>query len=214
MEKSSNQIATPVGWGVHLDELKTREKLRSDAAIAEFLGVSRSFISAVRTGRKTISVELGHKIFGHLEKPISEADVEIFTTLRVQRRLLIRPDPGLMEFVRKRAAGRCQLCGSKAPFLTLEGDPYLEVYFIVPLNLGGKPELCNAAALCPNCHRKMHVRRSENDREQLLKAIQVQERRPAQYAVCLEQFVHGQGGATPIEGQGARKAPRETSKEA
>ena len=170
---NSSQIATPTGWSVHLDELKVREKLRSDAALAKFLGVTRSFISAVRTGRKTVSVELGHKIFERLEKPMSEADVEIFTTLRVQRKLLKRPDPAMMEFVRKRARGRCQMCGSPAPFLTLAGDPYLEVHFIVPLNLGGKADLRNAAALCPNCHRKIEVRRSEDDRKQLLKAIQV-----------------------------------------
>jgi hypothetical protein len=41
-----------------------------------------------------------------------------------------------------------------------------------------------------------------------------QERCPAQCLVCLEQFVHGQGRATPIEGQMARKAPKNASKEA
>jgi transcriptional regulator with XRE-family HTH domain len=171
MTKIDSKKATPIGWGVHLDELKIREKLKSDAALAEFLGVTRSFISAVRTGRKTVSVELGHKIFERLEKPLSEADFEIFTALRVRRKLLARPDPRLMKLVRKRAAGRCELCNSPAPFLTLEGDPYLEVHFISPLNLGGKQELRNAAALCPNCHRKMDVIRSAIDKEQLLKAI-------------------------------------------
>lgn len=39
----------------------------------------------------------------------------------------------------------------------MNGKPYLEAHHIVPLAEDGPDELSNMVALCPNCHRKMHV---------------------------------------------------------
>ena len=61
------------------------------------------------------------------------------------------------ETVRMNANGLCQLCGLPAPFTGHAGQPYLEVHHIVPLRDGGSPTAANVVALCPNCHRKMHV---------------------------------------------------------
>lgn len=55
-----------------------------------------------------------------------------------------------------RAAGKCEFCGSEAPFLTDEGKPYLEVHHFIPLSEGGQDSTSNTLALCPNCHRKLH----------------------------------------------------------
>lgn len=56
-----------------------------------------------------------------------------------------------------RARGKCALCGKDAPFLTKEGKPFLEIHHIIPLSLGGSDSTDNVVALCPNCHRKMHI---------------------------------------------------------
>jgi 5-methylcytosine-specific restriction protein A len=57
----------------------------------------------------------------------------------------------------RHANGLCQLCGLPAPFTGHDGQPYLELHHIVPLDEGGLHAAGNLAALCPNCHRKMHV---------------------------------------------------------
>lgn len=59
--------------------------------------------------------------------------------------------------VLNRAKGSCEKCRVKAPFLRRSnGSPYLEVHHWLPLSQGGEDTVENAAALCPNCHRKVH----------------------------------------------------------
>ncbi len=60
-------------------------------------------------------------------------------------------------YVKKRANGHCQLCGKLAPFKGQDGEPYLECHHIEWLSKGGMDSIDNCVALCPNCHRKMHV---------------------------------------------------------
>lgn len=56
-----------------------------------------------------------------------------------------------------RADGRCEKCGSPAPFLRKsDGTPYLEVHHWTPLSEDGEDTVENAGALCPNCHRQAH----------------------------------------------------------
>lgn len=66
-------------------------------------------------------------------------------------------DPYVAEYVRRRARGFCELCKKSAPFLDPKGIPFLEMHHIVPLSAGGEDTIENTVALCPNCHRKMHV---------------------------------------------------------
>ena len=75
----------------------------------------------------------------------------------------------LVEFVKRRAKGFCQLCGNKAPFNNKNGDPFLEVHHIKWLSEGGDDSIENTVALCPNCHRKMHILNLENDKTILKK---------------------------------------------
>lgn len=59
--------------------------------------------------------------------------------------------------VKERAAGVCQLCNKPAPFYNKIGEAYLECHHVEWIARGGADEVYNAVALCPNCHRKMHV---------------------------------------------------------
>lgn len=168
MDNTSDDSAS--GWAPLLDQLKIKDKLTSDAALAAQLGVTRSFISAVRTGRKNISVELGETIFMRLGKRISDEDLDLFKPLRLLRtRETRRPDPRVTSRVRERAAGKCELCRCAAPFLTLAGEPYLEIHHIVPHSDGGTHSAANMVALCPNCHRKVELCPSDADTETLLR---------------------------------------------
>lgn len=68
------------------------------------------------------------------------------------------------ENARRRAKGHCELCGEPAPFKRKEGSPYLETHHIEWLSDGGADTVENTVALCPNCHRKMHIVNSLKDK--------------------------------------------------
>lgn len=77
------------------------------------------------------------------------------------------------EFTKRRAGGKCQLCEQEAPFKDQNGAPYLEVHHIEWLTKGGKDTADNTVALCPNCHRKMHVLGLKEDKDLLLGRIRI-----------------------------------------
>lgn len=67
------------------------------------------------------------------------------------------------EYAKRRAKGICQLCNKEAPFKTKSGDPFLETHHIEWLSKGGLDAVENTVALCPNCHKKMHILDLESD---------------------------------------------------
>lgn len=66
-------------------------------------------------------------------------------------------NPWVAEYARRRAGGHCELCKEPAPFASKIGNPYLEVHHVRWLSHGGSDTVDNTVALCPNCHRKMHI---------------------------------------------------------
>ena len=72
-------------------------------------------------------------------------------------------DVWVAENCKRQANGVCQLCGKEAPFKNSKGEPYLECHHIDLLSEGGADATFNIVAICPNCHRKMHVVKDEND---------------------------------------------------
>lgn len=70
-------------------------------------------------------------------------------------------DPYLKQMVKRIAEGKCQYCGSDAPFMDKQGQPYLEAHHVVRMADGGKDVIENMVAICPNCHRKVHVLEDE-----------------------------------------------------
>lgn len=71
-------------------------------------------------------------------------------------------DPKVRAWVLQRAEGDCELCMSPAPFLMDNEEPYLESHHLIQLADGGPDTPDNTAALCPNCHRKMHYGKDRN----------------------------------------------------
>ena len=65
-------------------------------------------------------------------------------------------DPNVVMQALAKANGICQGCKKNAPFISTQGDPFLEVHHIIPLSHGGQDILDNVIALCPNCHRRQH----------------------------------------------------------
>jgi 5-methylcytosine-specific restriction protein A len=72
-------------------------------------------------------------------------------------------NPWVVEHAKRLANGICQLCQSPAPFMNRDNEPYLETHHIIWLAKGGEDTIENTVALCPNCHRKMHIQNKKED---------------------------------------------------
>ena len=75
------------------------------------------------------------------------------------------------EYTKNRANGMCDLCKQAAPFKDKNGNDYLESHHVITLADGGPDGIFNTVALCPNCHRKVHILNNKDDIEKLKQAI-------------------------------------------
>lgn len=71
------------------------------------------------------------------------------------------------EYTKDRAKGICDLCGKEAPFKDKDGKPYLESHHVITLAEGGPDGVYNTVAICPNCHRKIHILKDSKDMKKL-----------------------------------------------
>ena len=80
-----------------------------------------------------------------------------FASTYIARVVLYHRNPDVVAERLHRADGICGGCGQPAPFRRAnDGSPYLEVHHILPLAFGGRDDIENTVALCPNCHRQKH----------------------------------------------------------
>ena len=94
----------------------------------------------------------------------SSSPAPVYTAMATLR----KRNPYLAEMAKRRARGVCQLCGNRLDYHDSAGRPYLEAHHIVPLAKDGADAITNMTALCPNCHRKMHIVGDQADIEKLL----------------------------------------------
>lgn len=76
--------------------------------------------------------------------------------LRERKATVRRRSEAVRVYVLRRADGRCEGCGRPAPFETPEGKAYLEPHHTRRLADGGPDHPRWVAALCPNCHARVH----------------------------------------------------------
>lgn len=110
-----------------------------------------------RKARKLTSAELEEKA----QKAPRQAGERTVTSKQYER------NPYVSMLTKHNANGFCELCGIAAPFTDANGQPYLETHHIDWLARGGHDTLENTVALCPNCHRKMHIVDAQQDKEKL-----------------------------------------------
>jgi 5-methylcytosine-specific restriction enzyme A len=81
-------------------------------------------------------------------------------------------DPLVKAWILENANGICESCGSPAPFFNSYNEPFLEVHHVKILADGGKDTICNAIAVCPNCHRRYHHSKDKNiETDNLYKSV-------------------------------------------
>jgi hypothetical protein len=77
-------------------------------------------------------------------------------------------DPAVKAWVLQQAEGRCELCGHIGPFQLPYGETFLEVHHVQPLADGGPDVVENAVAICPNCHRRLHLSADADEQREVL----------------------------------------------
>ena len=70
---------------------------------------------------------------------------------------VVQRSPKVAAWVRHNSGGKCELCEHEAPFKDKSEFPFLEVHHVVFLANGGPDTITNAVAVCPNCHRALHL---------------------------------------------------------
>ena len=131
--------------------------LVADLDSERFLIQLEDFVDAVHRfkivaqGRRP-DEDVGYRTYKKGRHSSDEAEI-----LHDGRRSLRKEPIRSWNMAKRRAAGKCELCRMSAPFTNASNEPYLESHHIVWLAHGGPDSIENTVALCPNCHRKMHV---------------------------------------------------------
>lgn len=148
------------------DDGEEQAILVADLDSSEFLVQLESFVNAVHRFKASHNTddptsmsdtELRRRAATAPAKPKSSTTVGVVYTRNRY----------VAELAKRRANGLCELCRKPAPFTNASNEPYLESHHIVWLAHGGPDSLENTVALCPNCHRKMHIVNDAKDVKKL-----------------------------------------------
>jgi 5-methylcytosine-specific restriction protein A len=71
-------------------------------------------------------------------------------------RTLYARSKAVKDYVLMRSEGICELCAVPAPFIRINGTPYLEPHHTTRLTDGGADHPMFVGAICPACHREIH----------------------------------------------------------
>ena len=165
---------------VKLSETPYQEKQKDEDGILRNVWVFP--VKVVDNHEVTIEKEIIDNNYKKKEKKakrLSDAEIEekakesqsTKTSVRTTTSQTYERNAYITEYAKRRANGICQLCNTPAPFKNRLGEPYLETHHIEWLSKGGADIIENTVALCPNCHKKMHIVDSIEDREYLKKRI-------------------------------------------
>ena len=80
-----------------------------------------------------------------------------------RKRNVYQRSEAVREYVLRRAEGSCEACGNAAPFVARDDRLYLEPHHIRRLADGGPDHPRWVAAICPNCHRRVHCGKDGED---------------------------------------------------
>lgn len=130
--------------------------------VYDIADIEKNEQSKIKEVRRHSAEEIKDKAKGYENKNISTREVKAVYRERNQY---------ISEHTKERANGVCDLCGKEAPFKDKYGKPYLESHHVITLANDGPDAIYNTVAICPNCHRKVHVLNSREDMKKLEKVI-------------------------------------------
>lgn len=150
-------------WREKQPDIQNQSLLEYVAYLYEHFGVPPTVdkgLAKKKTRLKKLKDDLKAFDGRHVKTHMTEVEVKERSTL-------------VAEIVKERAAGVCQLCNKPAPFFNKKGEAYLECHHVIWIARGGADEVYNAVALCPNCHRKMHILDEKSDVDYLMEIAKV-----------------------------------------
>ena len=175
--KNGNVICTATPYGDQNTIIESFIKLKQEFDYPD--SIRLQFLSDEYTFRSTGN----HMILIYFD-PSQEAFDPHCSNAELRKRAILHSGPGVLrqqtpsslfirdryvsEYAKRRAQGLCQLCGQPAPFPCPDGTPYLEVHHVIWLADGGSDSIDHTVALCPNCHRKMHILDLNDDVQKLM----------------------------------------------
>ncbi|HNU61892.1 MAG TPA: HNH endonuclease [Methanofastidiosum sp.] len=154
-QKGANGVERQV-WMFPI-QLKTEKLINIQKILDEYEDLSRSEV-------KKMSID-------KLKKLASDCDGKQVSYRSVEANYYAR-NSVVAELAKRLAEGKCQLCDKEAPFKDELGNDYLEAHHIQWLSKGGPDVIGNTVALCPNCHRKMHIRNMDDDVRKLIEKVE------------------------------------------
>ena len=138
----------------------------ADLESSRFLVHLESFVDAVHRFKASCKVDDPTRMSdADLRKKAAAASARPKSSTTVS--VVYARNQYVAELAKRRARGKCELCRQPAPFTNASDEPYLESHHVVWLSRGGPDSLENTVALCPNCHRKMHIVNDAKDIKKL-----------------------------------------------
>jgi predicted HNH restriction endonuclease len=147
-------------WRIKIDQKAWRENIIQQGKYNRFAEIYDDYLKTKSSYFENISLSQLKQTL--LKKQEDENNHKKVTQSTVYDRSVL-----IKEFAKRVANGFCQLCENEAPFNDKHGNPFLEVHHIKYLSQGGIDTIVNVVALCPNCHRKMHLLELEEDIEKI-----------------------------------------------
>ena len=89
-------------------------------------------------------------------RELAIADAPAESSPKKRKAVVRRRSEAVRVYVLRRADGTCEGCDNPAPFETSDGKPYLEPHHTRRLADGGPDHPRWVAAVCPNCHARVH----------------------------------------------------------
>lgn len=152
-ETTSADILDLLDQGVGMDMIVGPDAIVDRVRPPEEAPLEQSALRDWMTANEAAAEELPA---AYLDSKLEAAD-PVPRTAEVTSSTYVR-NPYVVARVKQLARGICELCSEPAPFADAVGRPFLEAHHVEWLSRGGPDVVANVVALCPNCHRKMHIR--------------------------------------------------------
>lgn len=156
--------------GHHIEERLDREGKNRNAIIFHLALLNKHKNKPQKNLHSTVDKPTKNHSLSELRELAQQASMKKASTKQVARMTSIR-SLAIRLYALKRSNGICEGCKSPAPFQSKDG-PFLEVHHLLRLSDGGPDEPKNIIALCPNCHRRVHLSLDgDNYNKKLIKLI-------------------------------------------
>jgi 5-methylcytosine-specific restriction endonuclease McrA len=163
----------------HLPEVLTKIdiSIRKTSSYAKWNHIKEKFLLQVQPTLDAIENENYREVSKIIrEKKLSDFDfssnIRKYPVESRKKILYYDRDPDVVAGALLYANGVCQGCNTKGPFKRdSDGKPYLEVHHIQPLSEGGSDSFDNVCALCPNCHKLLHLGTKDERYEEIMNNI-------------------------------------------